>query len=83
MADRAGDYAWSSFAAHGPGEPNDLLDPAPAYHRTSDDSKAHGRRGAATSNAGRAKMKCKRLSGASKAACRTVQETGSRLSAGN
>jgi len=44
MVDRAGDYAWSSFAAHGFGEPNDLLDPAPAYQRTGDDPKARRRK---------------------------------------
>ena len=44
MVDRAGDYAWSSFAAHGLGEPNDLLDPAPAYQRTDNDPKARGRK---------------------------------------
>lgn len=27
----AGEYRWSSFAAHGQGEANDLLDPVPAY----------------------------------------------------
>jgi len=44
MVDRAGDYAWSSFAAHGLGEPNDLLDPAPAYQRTEDNPKARRRK---------------------------------------
>jgi len=44
MVDPAGDYAWSSFAAHGLGEPNDLLDPAPAYQRTGGDPKARRRK---------------------------------------
>jgi len=44
MVDRAGDYAPSSFAAHGLGEPNDLLDPAPAYQRTDGDADANVKR---------------------------------------
>jgi len=40
MVDRAGDYAWSSFAAHGLGEPNDLLDPAPLHGPMADDADA-------------------------------------------
>jgi len=31
MVATAGEYRWSSFAAHGQGEANDLLDPVPAY----------------------------------------------------
>ncbi len=31
MVATAGEYRWSSFAAHGQGEKNDLLDPAGAY----------------------------------------------------
>jgi putative transposase len=31
MVTTARDYRWSSFAAHGQGEANDLLDPVPAY----------------------------------------------------
>ena len=31
MVAAAGEYRWSSFAAHGQGEPNDLLDPVPSY----------------------------------------------------
>ena len=43
MVDRAGDYAPSSFAAHGLGEPDDLLDPAPAYQQTAGDADAKTR----------------------------------------
>lgn len=31
MVSAAGDYRWSSFAAHGQGEASELLDPPPAY----------------------------------------------------
>jgi putative transposase len=31
MVERAGDYRWSSFAAHGDGRADPLLDPIPAY----------------------------------------------------
>jgi len=31
MVEAAGEYRWSSFAAHGQGEANELLDPVPAY----------------------------------------------------
>ncbi len=44
MVDRAGDYAWSSFAAHGLGEPNDLLDPAEAYQQMTGDTKIRQRK---------------------------------------
>ena len=40
MVARAEEYAWSSFATHGMGEPNDLLTPAPAYTQTYDDADA-------------------------------------------
>ena len=40
MVDCAGDYAWSSFAAHGLGQSNDLLDPVAAYLRTAGDADA-------------------------------------------
>ncbi len=40
MVDRAGDYAWSSFSAHGLGEPNDLLDPAPLHGPLAADANA-------------------------------------------
>ena len=43
MVDRAEDYAWSSFAAHGMGEPNDLLDSPPPYERMGDDTDAKTR----------------------------------------
>ena len=44
MVARAGDYPWSSFAAHGLGEPNGLLDPAPAQERITGDADAKTRR---------------------------------------
>ncbi len=31
LVEKAGDYRWSSFAGHGDGSPDPLLDPAPAY----------------------------------------------------
>jgi putative transposase len=31
IADHPGRYRWSSYAAHGDGKPDDLLDPVPAY----------------------------------------------------
>jgi putative transposase len=31
MVERAGDYRWSSYAAHGQGQPDELLSPLPEY----------------------------------------------------
>jgi putative transposase len=33
LVTRAGDYRWSSYACHGDGRPDDLLDPVPAYEQ--------------------------------------------------
>lgn len=44
MVRRAGDYAWSSFAAHGHGEQNELLSGCPPYLELSAYPKVRQRR---------------------------------------